>query len=68
MFTEKQYLVIWQLSDNEQSRENTPIDVEFQKGITYSAKQRYDMIVKKLKKKINQVDNDYVTIVGIFKL
>ena len=68
MFTEKQYLVIWQLSDNEQSRENTPIDVEFEKGIPYSAKQKYDMIVKKLQKKINEVDNDYVTIVGIFKL
>ncbi len=62
------YLVIWQLGNNEQSRDNTPVDINMDINPPYSAKEKYGKIVTKLKKEIDEVGNDRVTIVGIFKL
>ena len=45
------YLVIWQLEDNKNSRENTPVDVDVSfvsKPLT--AQEKYDKIVEQLKK------------------
>lgn len=64
------YLVIWQLEDNKNSRENTPIDVRFSQNELekMSAQEKYDRIVDQLKKDTNEVGSDNITIVGIFKL
>lgn len=65
------YLVIWQYGDNEQSRDNTPVDVKCFSINDYeilSAQKKYDKIVDQLKKDINELGSDNITIVGIFKL
>ena len=59
------YLVIWQLGDNDQSIENTPIDVDI--TACKSAEDKYNKIVQKL------ADDNYhnacvITILGIYKL
>lgn len=60
----KSYLVIWQLSTNEQSRTETPIDVVLLE--INSAKEKYALIIAELE---NQVGTHYnITIIGIFNL
>lgn len=64
------YLVIWQLADNKQSRDNTPIDVRFSPSdyTKMSAQEKYDKIVEQLKKEIDEVGSDNINIVGIFQI
>lgn len=57
------YLVIWQLGDNEQSREETPVDVTYVNHVEYTAQEKYNKIIEKIKK-----NHDNMTVVGIFKL
>jgi hypothetical protein len=59
------YLVIWQLGNNNQSKENTPIDVDV--TACKSAKGKYDKIVQELSDNIYH-DPSYITILGIYKL
>jgi hypothetical protein len=59
------YLVIWQLGNNNQSIENTPIDVDI--TACKSADDKYDKIVQELGEDKYHNYHD-ITILGIYKL
>lgn len=63
-----QYLVIWQLGNNEQSRKETAVDIDFEVRQEFiSAKEK----VNAIRDKVDFHENVYpspLTIIGIFKL